>query len=446
MVINSKHMKKKLLYIALIVFGFIASCTKDEDPIFTDPDTRLSAELAADQALLIAPADGWKATIYPKGGKGFTFYFKFAADSKVAMMADINASTASAVQTSTYRLKALQRPTLIFDTYNYIHMIADPDASISGGSNAAGLQSDFEFAFDKAVGDTVKFEGTFYGNKMEMVKLKTPEAQSILGGGWKTILTDAAAAVTSKILYIVLDGKQVPLSLSVTSKSFSIAGQSSSPFAFNLEGLTLKNVVTFGTYKFDKVYWDATGKFFYLMNGTTKIKIEISPAPLPLDVTPLLHTEIFTRWTSMQINVANLGDLSADFLAKYNTANASLGTLGNAGRYIEYITILFNANNTVTFQIRYRNPSSPTSFFLADFIYNMTLDNATGIAKFTSAATPAGNAATIRTYVTALIDYFAANRFKIAYISAAATPAGSKVGGFLSQDNTASFFYGVLIQ
>ncbi|MDQ7948717.1 MAG: DUF4302 domain-containing protein [Pedobacter sp.] len=438
-------MKKKLLLIALAVMGFIAGCKKDEDPIFDDPDTRLSAELAKDQALLIAPADGWKATIYPKGGKGFSFYFKFNAESKVVMMADINATAASTPQTSTYRLKALQRPTLIFDTYNYIHLIADPDGSISGGTNATGLQSDFEFAFAGISGDTVKFEGTFYGNKMDMVKLKTPEATGILGGGLKTILTDAATAVNGKILYVMLDGKQVPISLSISGKSINIAGQSSSPFAFNLEGLTLKNTITYGTYKFDKVYWDAAGKFFYLMNGTTKIKVEISPAPLPLDVNPLLHTEIFTRWTSMRVNVPDLGDLSADFLAKYNAANTSLGTLGNAGRYIEYITILFNSNNTVTFQIRYRNPSSPTSFFLADFIYNMNLDNTTGIAKFTLAATPAGNAATIRTYVTALTDYFANNRFKIAYISAAA-PSGSKVGGFLSQDNPASFFYGTLLQ
>jgi hypothetical protein len=151
----------------------------------------------------------------------------------------------------------------------------------------------------------------------------------------------------------------------------------------------------------------------------------------------------------MQINVANLSELSADFLAKYNAANTSLGTLPTngapGGRYIEYITLLFNPNGTVTFQIRYRNPASPSSFFNADFIYNMALDANTGIAKFTLAATPAGNASTIRTYVTALTDYFAGANFKIAYIAAGA-PSGATVGGFLNQNNPASFFYGVLQQ
>lgn len=130
-------MKNKILYIALVVL-LMASCKKDSDPILDDPDTRLTAELAANQAKLIAAPNGWKATIYPSGGKGFSFYFKFLADGKVDMMGDVNNASSTAPQTSTYRLKALQRPTLIFDTYNYIHLIADPDASISGGANASG--------------------------------------------------------------------------------------------------------------------------------------------------------------------------------------------------------------------------------------------------------------------------------------------------------------------
>lgn len=429
----------------MLAIGFAAGCKKDTDPIFDDPDTRLAAALAEDQAKLLSAPDGWKAAIYPKGGKGFFYYFKFTADGKVTMLSDFNSTSAGTTQESTYRLKALQRPTLIFDTYNYIHLASDPDGSISGGTNATGLQSDFEFAFTEAVGDTLKFEGTFNGNTMSMVKLSSTEAAAILSGGIKTIMTDATTAVAGKILYIMLDNKQVPVSISLSGKSVSIAGQSSSAFSYALDGLQLKSSLNYGGNKFDKVFWDAGGKYFYFLIGTTKIRVEISPAPLPLETTPLLHTVLATRWSTMQINVANLPDLSADFLVKYNTANTSLGTLGNAGRYIEYITILFNANGTVTFQIRYRNPSNPASFFLADFIYNMNLNPTTGVAKFTLAATPAGNASTIRTYVTALTDYFANNEFKITYIAAAA-PAGSTVGGFLNQTTPSSFFYGVLSQ
>ncbi|WP_049772198.1 DUF4302 domain-containing protein [Pedobacter heparinus] len=442
-------MKKILTYIFLLT-ALMYGCKKDNDPILEDPDTRLSAELEKDQALLLSANDGWLATIYPKGGKGFSFYFKFAADGKVTMLSDFNTTTAGTSAESSYRLKALQRPTLIFDGYNYIHLPADPNSAVSGGSSTAlGLTSDFEFAFTGQAGDTVKFEGTFNKNYMSMVKLSNAQAQTILAGGLKKMIDDANAAVTGKILFIMLDNKQIPVSLSVAGKSVSIAGQTSSAFAFGLNELTLKNPLKFGSYSFDKVYWEPTDKYFYFLNGNAKVKIEISPAPLPLETTPALHTVLGTRWTSMQINVANLSELSADFLAKYNAANTSLGTLPTngapGGRYIEYITLLFNPNGTVTFQIRYRNPASPSSFFNADFIYNMALDANTGIAKFTLAATPAGNASTIRTYVTALTDYFAGANFKIAYIAAGA-PSGATVGGFLNQNNPASFFYGVLQQ
>jgi hypothetical protein len=438
-------MKTKLLYIALVLLGFFTSCKKDADPIFEDSDTRLAAELAADQAKLLTAENGWKATIYPSGGKGFFFYLKFTADGKVGMMADINSTTATTIKESTYRLKALQRPTLIFDTYNYIHLIADPDANVSTGATGAGLKSDFEFAFAKSTADSLYFEGTFYGNKMVLSKLSPEESRQVLAGGLKTFMDKTSPYITGKILYIMLDGKQVPVALSSGSKVFSIAGKVSSAFSYNLNGLDLASPVKYDKYTFDKIYWDDTNKYFYLMDGSNKIQIQVSPAPLVLETTQALHTVLGTRWTSMQINVANLPDLSADFLAKYNTANASLGTLGNAGRYIEYITIIFNPNGTVTFQIRYRNPSSPTSVFNADFIYNMNLNATTGVAKFTLAAAPAGNAATVNTYVTALTTYFANNNFKIGYI-AAAGPSGANFGGFLSQDNTASFFYGVLVQ
>lgn len=438
-------MKKFLIYIGLLT-GLMYGCKKDNDPVLVDPDTRLSAELEKDKALLLSAPDGWLATIYPKGGKGFSFYFKFAAAGTVNMISDFNVTTAGTAAESTYRLKALQRPTLIFDGYNYIHMPADPNSAVSGGSSTAlGLTSDFEFAFTGVVGDTVKFEGTFNKNYMSMVKLSSAQAQTILAGGLKKMIDDANTAVTGKVLFIMLNNKQIPVSLSVSGKSVSIAGQTSSAFAFGLNELILKNPLKFGTYSFDRVYWEPTDKYFYFLNGTAKVMIEISPAPLPLETTPALHTVLGTRWTSMQINVANLSDLSADFMAKYNAANAGLATYQNAGRYIEYITLLFNANGTVTFQIRYRNPSSPTSFFNADFIYNMALDANTGIAKFTLAAPPAGNANTIRTYVVALTDYFASASFKIAYIAAGA-PSGATVGGFLNQTTPSSFFYGVMIQ
>jgi hypothetical protein len=220
--INNKM--KKFIYIALVITGVIAGCKKDSDPILEDPDVRLSAVLAEDQARLLSAAEGWKATIYPLGGKGFTYYFKFAANGKVSMLSDFNLTSAGTLAESTYRLKALQRPTLIFDTYNYIHLAADPDAAISGGgaSTATGLKSDFEFAFMEAVGDTVKFDGIFNKNAMSMVKLSATEAQAILAGGLKTMMeANTLYLIANRYPYIQFaDGTKGAVDLNPVAKSF----------------------------------------------------------------------------------------------------------------------------------------------------------------------------------------------------------------------------------
>ncbi len=443
-------MKNILLYIMLAVIIFVTGCKKDSDPIFDDPDTRLAAELSANQAKLLDAPNGWKAMIYPKGGKGFFYYFKFKADGSVTMLSDFNTTTALTSKEGTYRLKALQRPTLIFDTYSYIHLPSDPNGDISGGTNGAALVSDFEFAFVRSTKDSLILEGIFNKNQFKMVKLTAAEEQIILSGEISTFINESTPYITNKILYMVLDGKQVPVSLSATTKVFSIAGQVSSVFYYGVDVLELGAPIKFGSYSFDKVYWNKAGKYFYALNGTEQVKIETSLSPLPLDITPALHTVLGARWASLRIQVSLLPDLSADFLSKYNAAVTAMN--GYGGRSIEYMTILFTSNNQITLAIRCRNPAAPTSVYTANYIYNMTLNSATGVASFVldpSQTLGPGlgntNANAFKTYLAPITTYMSSNSFKIAYIAAGA-PSGSTVGGFLSQTNPASFFYGVLGQ
>ncbi len=61
---------------------------------------------------------------------------------------------------SGYRLKATQRPSLIFDTYSYIHAAADPDPNVSfspTNSGGYGWGTDFDFSFTEA---KIYFPGT----------------------------------------------------------------------------------------------------------------------------------------------------------------------------------------------------------------------------------------------------------------------------------------------
>jgi len=98
------------------------------------------------------------------------------------MLSDFDPLSAVTLKESSYRLKALQQPSLIFDTYSYLHVLSDPDETVSGGVRGAGLLSDFEFYFDAATTDTIKLVGRFNGSKMTLVRATKAEEDGYNSG------------------------------------------------------------------------------------------------------------------------------------------------------------------------------------------------------------------------------------------------------------------------
>jgi|RhiMetdeSRZDD1v2_1073273.scaffolds.fasta_scaffold32770_2 uncharacterized protein DUF4302 len=163
-------MKKIVLYY-LLAITFVASCRRDDDHVFDkSPDERINETLKAYQAAISGSTYGWNATLTTGSGSSFRFYFNFNDSNRVLMYSDFDSSTASAIKESSYRLKALQQPALIFDTYSYIHVLSDPDASVNGGSYGEGLKSDFEFRIDTVTTDSISLTGRFNGSKMVLRK------------------------------------------------------------------------------------------------------------------------------------------------------------------------------------------------------------------------------------------------------------------------------------
>jgi len=167
-------MKKALLYILVASTGFL-SCKKDKTVFSQTPDERLNAVLKADQDTLVNAPYGWKGFVFPSGLSGGVvgFYFKFNNSNRVQMFSDFDSLSAVTMMESSYRLKALQQPALIFDTYCYVTVLADPDGSVNGGPYGAGLSSDFEFSIDSIKGDTIRLTGRTHGSKAFLVMKRT---------------------------------------------------------------------------------------------------------------------------------------------------------------------------------------------------------------------------------------------------------------------------------
>lgn len=162
-------MKKYLLYFLLISVAFTA-CKKDKtEAELGNPDERLNAVLTGYQTQLAGAQFGWKGYLLTDSKVSATFLFNFTDKNRVTMSADY----ATTSKESSYRLKALQRPTLLFDTYSTIHLIADPNPNVMGGDTGDGYKSDFEFAFLSASTDTIKLQGTFNKSKLVLVRSKS---------------------------------------------------------------------------------------------------------------------------------------------------------------------------------------------------------------------------------------------------------------------------------
>lgn len=175
-------MKKIIAVFVLAIVAFTA-CKKDDQPLFTkSPDERLNEALTAYQTKLTGAQNGWKGFVYPKTGGVYSFYFKFNDSNRVVMLSSFDSVSAVTPKESSYRLKALQQPSLIFDTYSYLHVLADPNPDVNGGTRGAGLQSDFEFYFDSSSADTINLVGRFNGSKATLIKASPEEAAGFVNG------------------------------------------------------------------------------------------------------------------------------------------------------------------------------------------------------------------------------------------------------------------------
>jgi hypothetical protein len=181
---------KKIFFCSFIIAVLFSACKKDEDHVFDQsPDERLNQALANYQSQLSGAQFGWKAVIYPKGGGAYAFYFKFNDANRVQMVSDFDSASSVTLKESSYRLKALQQPSLIFDTYSYVSVLSDPDGSVNGGTDGSGLLSDFEFYFnDSTSADTLKLTGRVNGSKAVLTKATQEEANVYTSGGFNISL------------------------------------------------------------------------------------------------------------------------------------------------------------------------------------------------------------------------------------------------------------------
>jgi hypothetical protein len=287
-------MKKYLLFAMLTAIIF-SGCKKGIDPANGErPEDRISSALNTYSSVLTDNTNGWKAYLYPKGGGTYLFSINFGTNNRVSMLSDINGSTSSTGFESTYRLKAQQSPSLLFDTYSYIHLLSDPDPAVNGGDAGQGYKSDFEFYFEKVVGDTVKLIGNRLGSKLVLVKATSKaDYDSFSKNSYDVV--NKLAQIRTYFKRATVGGNDCEIKLNPATReitfNYLVAGNFKSVTgSFYVIGTSMlfAQPVTIGTTTFSEISnisLDATSRLF---NGTingSAFQLRESTTPLKYDLT-----------------------------------------------------------------------------------------------------------------------------------------------------------------
>jgi hypothetical protein len=450
-----KMIKRSLnILLATAITLAMAACDNDYETIFNEsPDARVQQALNEYSTLINSAPYGWRASLYTEAGAGYFYYLDFQEDGNVTMISDFNTTTAANSMAGTWVLKALQKPTLTFDTYSYIHMPADPDGDVNGGTPGEGLLSDFEFTFVRTTGDSVIMKGLKHNSELYLVKATEEETGAILDDDILHVLQSTNNYIADNAgLKLQLPGNTVvPVAIDVTRKLFAAQYLSSdgsgietfiAPFTFSLQGIVLKTSASINGNTFRELYWD-DDKQLYVAQLSAPVDLFNDTAPFLYHPSVPLHNVIGQRYKKVYVpekpGENRLPGQSDAFVEAYNEAAEGM-LIGPYQLSLHEMGFSFDAVNKLMYYdvIISQTRDGQTSRFLAQFVYSYTIDE-TGGVKFTAIGGNS-NAQAIAFDLRVILQHFEDDTFRLEYIAG----GFELISGFYSQEDPGYSFSGYL--
>lgn len=352
------------------------SCRKEE---FSGerPDLRLEQTLTEYQNQLSTAKNGWKGHLFPSRGGGYGFLFKFDDKNRVNMMADINAETGAKIKESSFRLKAAIGPSLYFDTYSYIHILADPNPNFSQGAPGWGRFSDFEFQFLRSTQDTIVLKGNLLGSELYLVRA-TAEEEEAYGKGNLNKLAVATEAFVNKnhFPFITTNNSIVSVKINLLQKTVDFAyvkddklESKSVGFAFSgLNELILSETVEVENLKIEKLLLDQITSKITAIDGKEIIMVHNSTDP----IIPLTYV-LGVQYQSMRVNLVNLNKgTGIDFKNRKDAfVTEGLKALAPGTTFPELRIVFLTSQQLIMAQIVVKQGNNQ---FLANYVFSYVKD------------------------------------------------------------------------
>lgn len=215
-------MRKYISILILLASAAVhTACNESTVTMDDSVDVRVDSAMKGYQAQLAGAEFGWFADI--ETSKGFyRFWMDFADNNMVTMFTDnLDYPELNGIpRTSTYMFHAYQRPVLTFDTYNYLHIISDPNDAISGGTGNLGLKTDFEFEIDEVTDDVFTMTGRINRIKATLTRATEAEMQAVKQGQLQEALRNAPSYKQNLFCYMDVNGLTVDVKLSTRTVMF----------------------------------------------------------------------------------------------------------------------------------------------------------------------------------------------------------------------------------
>ncbi|WP_293312988.1 DUF4302 domain-containing protein [Pedobacter sp. UBA5917] len=450
---------KKIFIIGFFALLIIQACKKDQELIDGKrPEERVAENLEKYRNELINSPNGWVAYLNTTlVGGGYNFYMSFDKNNRVIMRADYDSDFALESFESTYRVKQVMAPSLIFDTYTLLHLLQDPDPNSFDGDYSVGYGSDFEFEIREQVGDTIKLIGKKRNAPLILVKATADQKAFYTSDKFSDNIEGITKFLTDNPFVYILDPKdntkkiQVSMSADVRSRSFAListnAGQiatSSGLFSFSDTGVRLNTPVKQGDVIYTSLNWDNVAKKLYLVSSTgTKSEVLISATPiLPL------HLLLGVNYASVTIpNTTTYPGWGTEFISRRALANQRTSAnivVGTTPVTLGAMRFTFNAT-AKTMVLIWNTPYGANSLNLT-YPYSFSKTN-DGVFKFTIGSGFDANSAFIYNQASKPLDPILAERlnvddFKLDYFINPSN--GAILGQFISVQHPDFKFSGTL--
>jgi Domain of unknown function (DUF4302) len=367
-------MKKIFLYVILFQLAFTACKKAEVEPLFTESaNKRVTTQVDTYKKQLSGAEFGWKGEYYPDGGNagGYSFYLKFDANGKVSMYSDIDnfyyfTNGYDKAFETTYQVKSLQKPTLIFDSYSYLHELVNPD--YNGGD---GQLADLELEFSTVTDTKISLIGIKNKTQLTLTKMVKTESDLLAKGGLASVFNGTFDYLnTDKFITLVLPtGDKADVDLNLSTKVLSLFFYNSkikdydvvsTAFVTTTTGVQFKNPITIYGVTFQEMFWDGIAKVYYINVGGKRVNL--TPASKP---TLPFYYALGTLFQGFNMSPA-IPSQSAEYKALYAKIKSNVIALSTAApvRVIGNVYFQYLADQGVFVLVVQYTRTNPDGSFL----------------------------------------------------------------------------------